>query len=237
MVCRLVPELKLEGLLAACDAVGELAHSGVKLQLVIVGDGSARPLVEQAATAANARAGRRVVVLAGQLADPRPAYAAADVVLGMGGSALRGLAFGKPLIVQGERGFWKLLTPDSAPMFLRQGWYGLGADSDGRAAGAARLAKILRDLLDDHDARARLGDYGRRLVVERFSIDRAAAIQEELYAAAMRASDRRPAMPLAADAARAAIGIFRHKVTRRWHRWRGTAVTDDFNATAKVPFS
>ena len=28
MICRLVPELKLEGLLAACDAVGELARTG-----------------------------------------------------------------------------------------------------------------------------------------------------------------------------------------------------------------
>jgi glycosyltransferase involved in cell wall biosynthesis len=235
MVCRLVPELKLEGLLSACDAVAHLAQAGVKFQLLIVGDGSARPLVEQAAAAANRRAGRRVVVLAGQLADPRPAYAAADVVLGMGGSALRALAFGKPLIVQGERGFWELLTPDSAPKFLRQGWYGLGAHSDGHAAGAARLAEILRDVLDDHDARVRLGDYGRRLVVERFSLDRAAAIQEELYAAAMRTSGRRSAVPLAADAARAATGILRHKVTRRWQRWRGTVVTDDFNATVKVP--
>jgi glycosyltransferase involved in cell wall biosynthesis len=234
IVCRVVPELKLEGLLSACDAVGELVHSGVKLQLVIVGDGSARPLVEQAATAANARAGRRVVVLTGQLADPRPAYAAADVVLGMGGSAVRGLAFGKPLIVQGEHGFWELLTPDSAPRFLRQGWYGLGTGSDGRSVGAAQLAKILRELLDDHDARARLGDYGRRLVVERFSIDRASAIQEELYAAAMRTSGRRPAMPLATDAARTAVGIFRYKIVRRWQRWRGTAATDDFSATVKV---
>ena len=101
---------------------------------MIVGDGAARAEVEEAAAAANARAGRRVVVLAGQLGDPRPAYAAADVVLGMGGSALRGMAFGKPLMVQGEGGFWELLTPESAPMFLRQGWYGIGSTATGAAA-------------------------------------------------------------------------------------------------------
>ncbi|WP_204310174.1 hypothetical protein, partial [Enterobacter cloacae] len=38
MVCRLVPELKLEGLLAACEAVGALARAGHPVRLVIVGD-------------------------------------------------------------------------------------------------------------------------------------------------------------------------------------------------------
>ena len=50
-------------------------------------------------------AGRQVVLLTGEIADPRPAYAAADVVVGQGGSALRGMAFGKPLVVVGEGRF------------------------------------------------------------------------------------------------------------------------------------
>ena len=144
VVCRLVPELKLEGLLTACDVVGRLAAGGTALQLAVVGDGPARQQIEERAARANAAAGRRVVVLTGAMNDPRPAYAAADVMLGMGGSALRGLAFGKPLVVQGEGGFWQLLTPQSAPTFLDQGWYGLADDV---AAGAGRLAAILAELL------------------------------------------------------------------------------------------
>jgi phosphatidylinositol alpha-mannosyltransferase len=234
IVGRLVAELKLEGLLSACDAVGNMAGSGLKLQLAVVGDGPARPIVEQAVAAANARAGRRVVTLVGQLKDPRPAYAAADVILGMGGSALRGLAFGKPLIVQGERGFWELLTPDSAPKFLRQGWYGLGTDEDGRAAGSVRLEMILRGLLDDPALRGRLGGYGRVLVSKRFSLKRAAAIQEELYVAAVESSNRQPGLQLAADAARVSVGLLRYKAARKWQRWRGIVATDDFNVAAKV---
>jgi glycosyltransferase involved in cell wall biosynthesis len=233
IVGRLVSALKLEGLLAACDAVGELAASGVKVQLAVVGSGSARPAVEQAAAAANARTGHRVVALAGELADPRPAYAAADVILGMGGSALRGLAFGKPLIVQGERGFWELLTPDSAHMFFRQGWYGLGVDTDGRSAGAARLVKILRGLLDDPSMRARLGDYGRTLAVKRFSLSRAAAIQEEVYMAALAEPNRLQFIRLAQDAARTGIGLLGYKAARRWRRWCHAVATDDFNMVVK----
>ena len=92
----------------------------------------------------NARAGRPVVLLAGELRDPRAAYAAADVCLGMGGSALRAMAFAKPLVVQGEGGFWELLTPDTVDRFLWTGWYGVGDDP---ARGAAVLADILRPLL------------------------------------------------------------------------------------------
>jgi glycosyltransferase involved in cell wall biosynthesis len=235
VVCRLVPELKLEGLLSACDAVAELAGSGRPAQLVIVGDGPARPVVQAAAAAANARAGSTVAVLSGQLDDPRPAYAAADVMLGMGGSALRGLAFGKPLVVQGEHGFWELLTPESAPMFLRQGWYGVGRQRDGRTEGAARLAGILRGLLDSPGLRARLGTYGRELIVQRFSLDRAAAAQEVVYAAAAEASGRLSGMALTADAIRSGIGIIRHKTGRRWQRWRrGTVAADDFNAISRM---
>ena len=234
IVCRLSREGKLEGLQAACDAVGSLAAGGRDVQLAIVGDGPARPEVEAAAAAANARAGRPVAVLAGQRADPRPAYAAADIVLGMGGSALRGMAFGKPLIVQGERGYWRLLTPGSAPQFLHQGWYGLGRDADGRAAGAVRLEKILLDLLDDPAQQQELGSYGRTLVTSRFSLRQAAATAERCYTSAL-ACQPRPGR-LAADAAAAWAGATAHQARRKWRRWRGLPVpTDDFNAIAASP--
>lgn len=236
VVCRLVADFKVEGVVMACDAVGELARSGVGIQLVVVGDGPARPAVEQAAVAANARAGRRVVALAGEMHDPRTAYAAADVMLGMGGSALRGMAFGKPLVVLGVGGFSQLLTPESAPEFLHRGWGGLdpAPHADWRAVGAARMAGILRTLLDDRATWARLGEYGRGLVVERYSLEHAAAVQEEVYASVSDAANRPSAARLAASAARTANGAFWHKAKRRWHRWRGTVAIEDFNVIPQV---
>lgn len=234
VVCRLAAELKLEGLLAACDAMAELNCSGTPVQLAVVGDGPAGPLVAEAAAAANARAGRQVVALAGLLADPRPAYAAADVTLGMGGSAVRALAFGKPLVVQGEHGFCELLTQDSAPLFLRQGWYGIGSEPDGRPASAARLVRILRDLLGDAESRARLGRYGRALVVGRYGLDRAAVTQVEVYESAIQACAGVSRPELRADAARTGVGVLRHKTHRKWQRWHGTVSADDFNTVAQI---
>jgi phosphatidylinositol alpha-mannosyltransferase len=234
VICRLV-DVKLQAVLTAVDGVAELAASGGAVQLVVVGDGPARPQVEQAAAAANARAGRRVVVLAGEMLDPRPAYAAADVVLGMGGSALRGMAFGKPLIVQGVNGFATLVTPESAPQFLAQGWGGTAGETDWRAAGATRLAGILRVLLDDAATMDRLGRFGRDLVSGRFGLDHAAEIQEEMYQAALDPAHQPSAAERARQAAATWQGAWRHKAIRRWQRWRGTVAIEDFNGTILGP--
>ena len=226
IVCRLVPQLKLEGVLTAIDVVGELARDS-PVRLFIVGDGTARNLVEERAAKANARAGHRAVVLTGELFDPRPAYAAADIMLGMGGSALRALAFARPLVVQGERGFWELLTPESCDLFLHQGWYGVG---DG-TGGAERLAAILRPLVKDPLRRAALGGYGRQLAVERFSLTRAAIVQEGIYQQALElARSGHRTIGETTEGVRSAVGVVAHKVRQRYRAMRGTRTAEDFNA-------
>lgn len=230
MVCRLVPDLKLEGLLAACDAAGELARAGYPLRLVIVGDGPARSAVAERAAQANTTVGRPAVVLAGALDDPRPAYAAADIAIGMGGSALRGMAFAKPLIVVGERGFSELLTPKTAPTFLRQGWYGIGAGSLGHGAGGLRAA--LLHLLESPELRQSLGNFAWQLVLDRFSLRQAARLQEAEYRAAI--EQRVAPVATMADAARSGTGLVAMKLRNKYKRWRGTGATDDSNGLAVV---
>ncbi|WP_158881466.1 glycosyltransferase family 4 protein [Amycolatopsis anabasis] len=227
MVCRLVPELKREGLLAACDAVGELAASGRRVRLAIVGDGRCRAEIAERAAKANAQAGREAVLLTGEIADPRPAYAAADILVGMGGSALRGMAFGAPLVVVGEDGFSETLTRESTPLFLRQGWYGLGPGTLG--SGAPALRRALERLADSPGLRRELGGYARKLVTDRFSLARAADVQEHEYLRAL--SDRVGEAALLADIARSGAGIVGSTLARKYRRWRGGAVaTDDANA-------
>lgn len=224
VVSRLVPELKLEGILTAIEVIGRLAEE-LPLRLVVVGDGPSRALVEERAAEVNTARGDSTVVVTGQLEDPRPAYAAAAVALGMGGSALRALAFGTPLIVQGERGFFRLLTPASAPTFLSQGWYGLG---DGGGGGAATLETILRELVASERLRKELGEYGRKLVTERFSLQQAAKAQVEIYEKAL------PSGPGGRLEAMASVaGVVAHKLRRRYRRYRGVLDRDDFNAVAR----
>jgi glycosyltransferase involved in cell wall biosynthesis len=227
VVCRLVAELKLEGLLTAIEVTGRLADE-LPLRLIIVGDGPSRDVVEARAAEVNRRAGRLAVVLTGSIDDPRPAYAAASIALGMGGSALRAMAFAKPLIVQGERGFFEPLTPETSATFLKQGWYGVGGD------GADMLERLLRELAADEGRRKELGDYGRELVTGRFSLERAARVQEAIYQEALAA---RSASALAErwDAAASAGRVLAYKLARKARKLRGSAPTDDFNAVATAP--
>ncbi len=225
MVCRLVPDLKLEGLLTACDAVRILAMAGKSVRLVIVGDGRARDEIARRAAEVNAAAGYEAVVLAGEMADPSFAYAAADVLVGQGGSALRGMAFAKPLVVVGEAGFSELLTPESAPTFLHQGWYGLR----GRlGTGAPALLAALQRVVDSMGVRRELGLFGRQLADQRFSLSRAAEVMENIYVSVIRtpvSSER-----LLPEVVRVAAGVGSYRLRRKYLKWVGTAAADDQNA-------
>ncbi len=233
-VTRFAHELKLEGTLAAIDAVAAV-NSSLPVRLVLVGDGPARQLVEARAKAANDRVGPGTIVLTGQLDDPRAAYAIADLALGMGGSALRALAFRRALVVQGEGGFWQLLTSESVGRFLETGWYGI---ADEPLEGASALERILREILPDGDRRAELGALGRALVEDRFSLERAAGIQLDQYSAALGNPAGRWESGGADAAALLRYGVYYAR--KRVSRARGTERSDDFNArpvraTNRVP--
>jgi glycosyltransferase involved in cell wall biosynthesis len=226
VVCRLASSLKLEGLLTATAVVGELARR-YPVRLVIVGDGQARARVADAAAAVNAAVGREVVVLAGALKDPRPAYAAADIALGMGGSALRALAFALPLVVQGERGYWRALDASSEAEFRWSGWYGIGSDSEG---GHGRLREELLPLVSDAGLRRARGELGRRIATE-YSLTSAS---ERLLAVYADAIARRPDRGGTADLARCVAELARYRAHAEWARIARRGRGEDFNTVAKA---
>jgi glycosyltransferase involved in cell wall biosynthesis len=175
-VSRLALDLKLDSLVRAIDAA-DLLSMRHKVRLILVGDGPARDALAARAATVNARHGREIISLPGAVLDPRAAYAAADLVVAMGSSALRAMAIGRPLVVQGELGFSRIFEPESHDYFLDEGFYGLADNSPG----GARLAEQIESLILDPDRRAALGEFGRRVVSERFSLKRAAHIHLDIY--------------------------------------------------------
>jgi glycosyltransferase involved in cell wall biosynthesis len=107
------------------------------------------------------------VVLAGPLLDPRPAYAAADIVVAMGGSALRAMAFAKPVVVIGERGFAAPFTPDTADDFHHRGMYGIGDGSPGNA----QLVAAIREVAERPGGLRALGEFSRDFVARHHSLE------------------------------------------------------------------
>lgn len=212
-VSRLAIDLKLDALVRAIDAADLLADR-YPVRLVLVGDGPARDALSERALAVNLRRGREVVTLAGSMLDPRHAYAAADVVVGMGSSALRALAIGRPVVVQGEAAFSEIFEPVTFELFLRQGFYGV---ADG-APGACRLAAQLEALLRDPARRTTLGQYGRQVVVERFSLERAAKLLLDIYEQVLQKPSPRRIADSFASAGRAFILELENHDPRRKRR-------------------
>ena len=223
-VTRLAHELKLEGLLVAIDEIPTMGPPG-SARLVVVGDGPARETVAARAAAANERAGWDAVVLTGEIADPRAAYQTADIVLGMGGSALRALAFGKPLVVQGEMGFWRILTQETLEDFLWTGWYGVGASA---SSGPGALLGELTPLFAASALRDELGSFGRNVVEQRFGLDQAARRQLAVYRAGAGINPAIDAQTVAAVGAGAQFG--KYVIGRKAAKLAGSRKSDDFNS-------
>jgi L-malate glycosyltransferase len=185
IVSRLDAIMKAESLFRAINAVAKLGHD-MPLRLVIVGDGEVRPEVERLAHETNTQLQRSAIVLTGALIDPRPAYAAADVVIGMGGSALRGMAFGKPTIVVGVQGFSAPFTPETADSFYYRGMYGVG---DGTSGNEGLVADI-QWMVENRKQFQLLGKFARQFVLKHFALERV-ALADGLRTATVWARERR----------------------------------------------
>lgn len=213
LVTRVERVLKLPGILDAIAAVELLDEAGDhSVRLAVVGDGDAMAEVEAWAVQANLALGREAILLTGSLLDPHPAYAAADIALAMGGSALRSLAHARPTIVLGANGFAKPFSPDTVDGFLSAGFFG-DQPVDDPAGHLAGLVGELRDAA----LRDERGGYGQWVVAKRFGLDAAAESLERMSAEALATA---PLVPTRlADAAyllaRSAGGDLKRLVARR----------------------
>lgn len=205
LVSRLSRVQKEAGLLLAVRAVTELARRR-RVRLVVVGDGGMRAEVEEAARAAGG-----AVDVVGELVDPRPAYAAADVVLGLGTAALRGMAHARPTVVLGEAGAAMVVGPETVDELAAANWF-----APGPPVTPEGLAGLVEALLDDPERAARSGAAGRRAVEsERSPTVVAAALEPALDAAVRRSPSR---LRYGVDAARSWSGRWLRLHARRLHR-------------------
>ena len=162
------------------------------------------------ASETNAELGRSAVVFTGALLDPRAAYAAADIVVGIGSSALRGMAFAKPVIVVGEQGFSVPLMPETENFLYYKGLYGIGGEGPHNRL----LVHNIRMAASGPDQLPALGALSLKFVTQHFSLE---VISEQVAAIFESAvTEQRPLHAIAADIVKSVALYLRY----RRFRWR-----------------
>jgi L-malate glycosyltransferase len=140
----------------------------------------------------------------------------------MGGSALRAMAFGKPVIVVGEQGFSEPLTPETSEGIYYRGLYGVGNGSPDNA----RLIAAVRRLVERLDRLPELGQFSRQFVLKHFTLE---MVSERLAKFFQVAADAEPRFHVAmVDGLRtAAIGlggkVVPNEIRYRLKAWTGSA--------------
>jgi len=136
---------KHEAIQALFEQIKEVARLR-EIQLVVVGEGDARSILEaQAAQIVEQSKGRARIIFMGGFRITPSDLRQADLVIGQGRTVVEALASGVPAGVCGSSGYFGLLTPTSLPILVKTNLTGRGIQNQ---------ATLLEDLerLDFHKA-------------------------------------------------------------------------------------
>jgi glycosyltransferase involved in cell wall biosynthesis len=150
-------------------AVPDLVQTYPNLRLWVLGEGNRRPEIAAAAAVVNQHLGRPAAVIAGARLDVPRFFNLADCVVAVARTALEAMACEQPVIIAGEGGYRGPLYPEDMPIEAAVNFTARGR---GRALDPVEMANAIRQLLapESADLRRRMGEAGRRYVVENFSI-------------------------------------------------------------------
>ncbi len=159
-----------------------LAKRVPQARVLIAGGGDSFTELSHRAEEANLKIGYRCVILAGPRTDINAFCAAGDVFVGVSRAALEAMAAAMPVVVAGNEGYMGLFDEDKLQT---------GIDTNFCCRGLPQIDQ--RTLLDDvttaltlePDEYERLSGYGRRVVMERYSVGRMALDALEVYEKAM----------------------------------------------------
>lgn len=174
---------RMDGVLAhaavtAAEAVSELSRKYPGIMLLIAGDGTEFDLVKAKADEINLRHDREVVRCLGFVLDIPSLHVAADIVLGMSRAALEAMAMAKPVVIFGPQGAFGPVSPDNIDILEKRNYVSLDAPYPPTAE---ILYKFVDDLIQDPAKCARLGEFGRQVVIEHHSEASVAKATEKIY--------------------------------------------------------
>lgn len=160
--------------------VGEqLANQLPDLEIVIVGGGNEFEKLKNRAKEVNEKLGRRVIVMTGGRTDINRFVALADLFIGVSRSALEAMAAAKPVILAGNEGYIGIFDEQKLATAVDSNFTCRGAQPSN-----PRILKddILHVLIRmDENARRKLGELGRHIIEQKYSVRKMARDNTEVY--------------------------------------------------------
>lgn len=163
------------------EAAEELDALIPGVTILMAGDGDRFSELSEAARRVNERLGRKGVILAGARTDINEFVAAGDVFVGVSRAALEAMSAAKPCVVAGNEGYLGIFTLEKLDEAVASNFCCRGS----AAMDKASLVRDIAALFSLSEAqRADLGNDGRTVILERYSVKRMADDTVEAYRAA-----------------------------------------------------
>lgn len=148
------------------------------IQLIITGGGNVFDEIKAQADQVNADLGRTCVVMTGPRTDINEIVAAGDLFVGVSRSALEAMSAAKPVIVAGNEGYQGLFGPDK----LEEAQAGNFCCRGLPMSTPERLREdVLAALALPPEKKAELGEYGRQVIFDFYSVRRMAGDCLKVY--------------------------------------------------------
>ena len=148
------------------------------LKVVIVGDGDDFEKVKAEAEAVNAKLGRNAIMLAGARVDIAELIAPCKLFVGVSRAALEAMAEAKPTIVAGNEGYIGRFDETKLPEALATNFCCRGCGEPTADKLAQDIGEFFGMWQEDRD---KLGEYGRQLILDNYSVKRMTDDTESVY--------------------------------------------------------
>ena len=162
----------------AVEAAEILASRGRDICLAVAGDGPLLGTLEKWSARVNRNSGRRVVRLLGAVKETPQLLAWSDIFMGIGRSAVEGMASGKPTLIVGENGLAGVVEPEKAARLQYHNFAGRNATSP---VSPEHLADAVEGIMNDRGRYEHLASYARDYAMEHYDYHAGARRLEKIY--------------------------------------------------------
>ncbi|UCF05095.1 MAG: glycosyltransferase family 4 protein [bacterium] len=169
---------KIGSIRNAIDAMSILALRGRNIYLAIAGEGRLFNDAKKMCEDANRDCGREVVRLLGGITETSRFLAWSDIVLGIGRSAVEGMASGRPTLIVGENGLAGTVDPEQVALLQYHNFAGRNAKTP---IAPVHLADAIEEIMNNRPRYEQLAAFARKYAIDNYDYRVGARRLEKIY--------------------------------------------------------